>query len=113
MKHSSRSLHWRTWSLSRRLSAVFAVLLLACCGASAWLQTAASARQEREVTQRLSLGLAAHIAGNAELMHGGALNPDAVRELFDKLMAVNPSVEVYLLDTAGAHRGAGGARRVI
>ncbi len=92
---------WRAWSLSRRLSAVFAVLLLACCGASAWLQTMASVRQEREVTQRLSLGLAAHIAGTAELMRGGGLDPAAVRGLFDKLMAVNPSVEVYLLDREG------------
>jgi signal transduction histidine kinase len=98
MKHP---LSWRSQSLSRRLSAVFAVLLLACCGASAWLQLAASTRQEREVTQRLSLGLAAHIAGNPELMHGGGLNPSAVHELFDKLMAVNPSVEVYLLDPQG------------
>lgn len=92
---------WRGWSLSRRLSAVFAVLLLACVSASAWLQTMASLRQEREVTQRLSLGLAAHIAGTAELMRGEGLNPTAVRDLFDKLMAVNPSVEVYLLDRDG------------
>jgi len=98
MKHT---VSWRSWSLSHRLSAVFAVLLLACCGASAWLQMSASTRQEREVTQRLSLGLAAHIAGNAELMHSGGLNPAAVRDLFDKLMAVNPSVEVYLLDPQG------------
>ncbi len=95
------SIAWRSWSLSRRLSAVFAVLLLACCGASAWLQMAASTRQEQEVTQRLSLGLASHIAGNAELMQGGGVNADAVRELFDKLMVVNPSVELYLLNPQG------------
>jgi signal transduction histidine kinase len=98
MKHT---LPWRSWSLSHRLSAVFAGLLLACCGASAWLQLGASTRQEREVTQRLSFGLAAHIAGNAELMRSGGLNPGAVHDLFDKLMAVNPSVEVYLLDPQG------------
>ncbi|MEY8876140.1 MAG: ATP-binding protein [Leptothrix sp. (in: b-proteobacteria)] len=92
---------WRAWSLSHRLSAVFALLLLACCGASAWLQMQASVRQEREVTQRLSLGLAGHIARSAELMRGDGLNPGAVRDLFDKLMAVNPNVEVYLLDPQG------------
>ncbi|MET0543564.1 MAG: ATP-binding protein [Variovorax sp.] len=91
---------WR-WSLSHRLSAVFAVLLLACCGASAWLQMAASMRHEQEVTQRLSSGLAAHIAGNAELMRSDGLNQAAVKSLFDQLMAVNPSVEVYLLDPDG------------
>jgi signal transduction histidine kinase len=89
------------WSLSHRLSAVFAVLLLACCGASAWLQMAASGRYEQEVTQRLSSGLAAHIAGNAELMRNDGLNQAAVKALFDQLMAVNPSVEVYLLDAEG------------
>ena len=88
-------------SLSRRLSLVFAVLLLACYGASAWLQMRNSERHEQEVTQRLSIGLAAHIAGNAELMKRDGLNPAAVHELFDQLMAVNPSVEVYLLDTEG------------
>lgn len=91
----------KAWTLSRRLSAVFAVLLLACSAASAWLQMAASERHERAVTQRLSLGLAGHIAGNAELMQRGGLNTAAVRELFAMLMAVNPSVEVYLLDPQG------------
>ncbi|HVR50178.1 MAG TPA: two-component sensor histidine kinase, partial [Pseudorhodoferax sp.] len=89
------------WTLSRRLSLVFAVLLLACSGVSAWLQLAATQQQEREVTQRLSLGLAAHIAGHAELMRPDGLDRAAVGRLFDMLMAVNPSVEVYLLDAEG------------
>ena len=88
-------------SLSARLSIAFAVLLMACYGASAWLQMKGSERHEQEVTQRLSIGLAAHIAGNAELMKRDGLNPTAVHELFDQLMAVNPSVEVYLLDAQG------------
>lgn len=88
-------------SLSRRLSAVFAALLLVCCGASVWLQVRASGKHEQEVIQRLSSGLAAHIAENAELMQPGGLNQAAVKDLFDKLMAVNPSVEVYLLGLDG------------
>lgn len=89
------------WTLSRRLSVVFVGLLLACSGASIWLQMAASGRHEQEVTQRLSSGLAAHIAGNAELMRSDGLNDAAVKALFDQLMAVNPSVEVYLLNPEG------------
>ncbi|RZL68515.1 MAG: two-component sensor histidine kinase, partial [Variovorax sp.] len=88
-------------TLSRRLSVVFAVLLLACCGVSAWLQTQSSGRYEEEVVQRLSGGLAARIAGSSELMARGGLNQDAVRALFGKLMDVNPSVEVYLLAPDG------------
>jgi signal transduction histidine kinase len=91
---------WRG-TLSQRLSVVFAVLLLACCGASAWLQMKSNGLHEQEVTQRLSSGLAAHIAGNSALMERDGLNEAAVRDLFDKLMAVNPSVEVYLLGLDG------------
>jgi len=91
---------WAT--LSRRLSAVFAVLLLVCSGASVWLQMRSSGVHEQEVIQRLSLGLAAHIAENSELMKSGGLNQAGVKDLFDKLMAVNPSVEVYLLGLDGS-----------
>ena len=90
---------WAT--LSRRLSAVFAVLLLVCCGASVWLQVRSRGMHEQEVIQRLSSGLAAHIAENTELMKPGGLDQAAVKDLFDKLMAVNPSVEVYVLAPDG------------
>lgn len=85
-------------SLTQRLSLVFAVLLLACSGISLLFQIRAEARHEQEVVQQLSSGLAAHIAGTAQLMDAGGWKPDAVRDLFDKLMAVNPAVELYLLD---------------
>ncbi|MEN4922428.1 HAMP domain-containing sensor histidine kinase [Achromobacter spanius] len=88
-------------TLTQRLSAVFALLLLACCGASAWLQIAANSRYEQEVVQRLSSGLAQHIAGSTELMDAGGWKPDAVRSMFDMLMTVNPAVEVYLLSNDG------------
>jgi signal transduction histidine kinase len=91
----------KRFTLTQRLSAVFALLLLACCGASAWLQIAANSRYEQEVVQRLSSGLAQHIAGANELMDADGWRPQAVRSLFDMLMAVNPAVEVYLLSNDG------------
>jgi len=91
----------RRLMLAQRLSLVFAVLLLACSGISAWLQIQSSSRHEQAVAQQLSAGLAGHIAGTAQLMDADGWRPDAVRSLFDKLMAVNPSVEVYLLDNDG------------
>lgn len=89
------------WPLSRRLSAVFAVLLLASAGASVWLQTGAERRKEQEVAQRLSIGLAAHIASHSELMAPAGPDRGAVEALFGQLMVVNPSVEVYLLAPDG------------
>ncbi|WP_133650414.1 sensor histidine kinase [Paraburkholderia flava] len=92
-------------TLTQRLSIVFAVLLLACCGASAWLQIRASDLHEKEVVQELSRGLAQHIAQSSPLMGADGLRPDAVRHLFSQLMVVNPSVEVYLLDSDGRVKG--------
>ncbi|MEQ5841174.1 HAMP domain-containing histidine kinase [Paraburkholderia acidicola] len=92
-------------TLTQRLSIVFAVLLLACCGASAWLQIRSSDLHEKEVVQGLSRGLAQHIAQSAPLMDDNGLRPDAVRRLFSQLMVVNPSVEVYLLDSEGHVQG--------
>jgi signal transduction histidine kinase len=88
-------------TLTQRLAAVFCALLLACCGASAWLQIRASDLREKEVVQSISRGLAGHIARDAALMDANGLKPDAVRKLFMQLMVVNPSVEVYLLDKDG------------
>ena len=88
-------------TLTQRLSVVFALLLLVCCGTSAWLQVRANRMHELEVVQGLSRDLASHIASNGQLMDTNGLKSDAVRQLFGQLMAVNPSVEVYLLDTQG------------
>src|SRR5262245_54405658 len=92
---------WSRLSLPQRLSAVFTVLLLACCGSAAWLQMQSNERHGQVVIQRLSNGLAAHIARNPALMEPSGPNPRVVHDLFDKLMDVNPSVEVYLLDLEG------------
>ncbi|WP_293024083.1 HAMP domain-containing sensor histidine kinase [Pandoraea sp.] len=92
-------------TLTQRLSLVFSALLLACCGASAWLQVRANHMHEEEVVQGLSRGLAEHIAHNTELMDASGLKPDALRRLFGQLMVVNPSVEVYLLDSSGRIKG--------
>src|SRR5215470_947638 len=88
-------------SLSQRLGAVFTLLLLACCGCAAWLQMRSNERHAQVVIQRLSSGLAAHIARSGELMEPQGVNQQAVRALFHKLMDVNPSVEVYLLAPDG------------
>ena len=101
-------------TLSQRLSLAFAILLLVCCGASAWLQVRANIMHEMEVVQGLSRGVARSIALDAQLMNADSdgppepgaassegLGPEAVRRLFSKLMVVNPSVEVYLLNMDG------------
>ncbi|WP_433785184.1 sensor histidine kinase [Pseudomonas frederiksbergensis] len=88
-------------TLTQRLSLVFAVLLLVCSGTSVWMQVRSNQMHELEVVQGLSRDLAQHIAHDTVLMDRNGPMPNAVRELFSQLMLVNPSVEVYLLDTGG------------
>lgn len=88
-------------TLSQRLSVVFCALLLVCCGALMWIQMRSTAMHEQETVQRLSRGLAEHIARSGELMDARGMRGGEVRALFGKLMQVNPSVEVYLLDDQG------------
>ncbi|MGC5703628.1 HAMP domain-containing histidine kinase [Pseudomonas sp. NFXW11] len=88
-------------TLSQRLSLVFALLLLVCCSTSAWLQVRSNRMHELEVVQGLSRDLAGHIAQDTQLMDANGLMPNALRALFSQLMLVNPSVELYLLDSQG------------
>jgi len=88
----------RLW---QKLAAVFCALLVLCSLALLGMQMRTAVRHEQEVVQRLSLDLAAHIARRSELMDAAGMRQGEVRALFGQLMAVNPSVEVYLLDDQG------------
>lgn len=92
-------------TLTQRLSLVFAVLLLLCSATSAWMQVRSNRMHEQEVIQGLSRDLAESIARDAQLTDANGLMPGAVRTLFNQLMMVNPSVEVYLLEPDGRIAG--------
>ncbi|WP_076997113.1 HAMP domain-containing sensor histidine kinase [Variovorax sp. KK3] len=92
-------------TLTQRLSLVFALLLLVCSGTSAWMQLRSNRMHELEVVQGLSRDVAESIARDAQLTDANGLMPNAVRNLFNQLMMVNPSVEVYLLEPDGRIAG--------
>ncbi|MCG8337956.1 MAG: sensor histidine kinase, partial [Proteobacteria bacterium] len=58
-------------------------------------------RYYQEVTQRLNAPVAMYVTGEAPLIRNGTVNTPALESLAHKAMIVNPSVEVYLLDTKG------------
>lgn len=91
----------RILSLSQRLTLVFALLLLGSCVLLGWMQVRTSTQYSQAVIQQLSSNLAQHINQSYPLVTKDGLNKDSVRTLFDHLMSVNPSVEVYLLDKNG------------
>ena len=57
---------------------------------------------QQEVNQRLNNKLADHIVAERLLMQDNRVNQEALQDIFHMLMVINPSIEVYLLDTEGA-----------
>ncbi|CAI0786437.1 sensor histidine kinase [Serratia grimesii] len=88
-------------TLTQRLTLIFALLMVVSCAISGWMQVRSSTQYSQAVIQRLSGNLAQHIADSNPLLGQNGLNADSVHGLFNQLMAVNPSVEVYLLDKQG------------
>ena len=57
---------------------------------------------QQEIQQKLNRTLADHIAKDIPLLSDGTANQAALEDLFHTLMIVNPSIELYLLDTEGS-----------
>ena len=54
-----------------------------------------------EITQRLNASIAMYVTGERQLMQDGQVNEEALGTLAQQAMVINPTVEVYLLDTEG------------
>lgn len=93
-----------TDSLYGRIALAFALILLAFGLFVAVLLHTATRYHQDELIQKLSLGLAKHIGEQWPLTDPDGFNKTAIDQLFDMLMVVNPSIEVYLLDQDGGIR---------
>ena len=58
-----------------------------------------------EITQRLNASIAMYVTGERQLIEDGVVNEDALSLLAQQAMIINPTVEIYLLDTAGTILG--------
>jgi signal transduction histidine kinase len=54
-----------------------------------------------EITQRLNASIAMYVTGEMQLIENGVVNKEALTLLAQRAMIINPTVEVYLLDTQG------------
>lgn len=88
-------------TLFARLSAAL-LLVVALIGGGFFLVEQVSTRlYYEEITQRLNASIAMYVTGEMQLMEEGAVNEDALTLLAQRAMIINPTVEVYLLDTGG------------
>jgi len=88
-------------SLYSRIACVFALVLIVFGAALGWLAYAAAKYHQHDVMQQLSRDLAQRIVSRESLMADEGIDREAVKALFDMTVAVNPSIEVYLLDRDG------------
>lgn len=89
-----RALHIRLTLAVALLLAILGLGLLVLIGRT-------SDRYAAEIRQRLDAGIAMYVVRELPLLRDSKVNDDALKELANRAMTVNPSAEVYLLDPQG------------
>ncbi|MBA3647248.1 MAG: HAMP domain-containing histidine kinase [Chitinophagales bacterium] len=84
-----------------RIAAIFSLLLIITGIAYIYITIQTSRIHYEEVNQLLNRKIATHIAEQSNPYENGKINKALLEETFHKLMAINPSLEVYLLDIDG------------
>lgn len=88
-------------TLFARLSAAL-LLVVALIGGGFFVVEQLSTRlYYEEITQRLNASIAMYVTGEMQLIEDGRVNDEALTLLGQRAMIINPTVEVYLLDTDG------------
>lgn len=89
-----KSLYWR-------ISLVFTLVMLVVGFAYIMITTIASKNYFLETTQRLNASVADYLVKEAPPFKNGEVNEEALGVIMHSMMAVNPSIEVFLLDPNG------------
>ncbi len=88
-------------SLFSQLLVGITLLLLVSGSTVFWLSYQSQNQYHLELNQQLHEPVAMYIAQNANLAIGNTVSTERLKALSDHLMMLNPSVEVYALDTLG------------
>lgn len=89
-------------SLYARLALTLAVSLLIVGVLYTYLVVSSARQYQQQVDQRLNLDLAAKLVDERRLVVSGHIDQAALKATFDAYMAINPNIEIYLLDASGA-----------
>lgn len=94
-------------TLLARLSAALLVII-ALIGSGFYLLERINTRlYYEELTQRLNGPIAMYVTGEHTLIQDGVVDEEALARLSQQAMIINPTVEIYLLDTEGRILGSG------
>jgi len=88
--------------LYRRISTLFIVILFVFAAVTLYISVRAANNYSQEVNQNLNRELAANVSVMMQpFIRDGIINEAGIEDLVHSLMVINPSIEVYLLDTEG------------
>ena len=88
-------------SLFARLSIALLILVAAVGGGFFVIEQWSARQYYEELTQRLNAPIAMYVTDQAALLNNGEVNDAEMARLAQQAMVINPTVEVYLLDTTG------------
>ncbi|WP_455212754.1 ATP-binding protein [Kaarinaea lacus] len=88
-------------TLYKKLTAILFIVLCLVGTLVFALVLYASDMYQQEVSQRLNKDLAKQILSEDLLLKDGQVDQQALKQIIHMLMVINPSIEVYLLDTQG------------
>lgn len=88
-------------TLFAKLSLALLVIVVLIGGSFYFVVQFSTKNYYEEITQRLNASIAMYVTGERQLIEGGRVNGEALAQLAQQAMIINPTVEVYLLDTQG------------
>ena len=94
IKNRFNSLFWR-------IAVIFFILLVFIGLSFVYITVHYSGLYFEEINQRLNKNTATDIAAHSTPFTNGKVNEKAMEEMFDHIMSINPSLEVYLLNNDG------------
>lgn len=100
MKSKTTTFHWYK-SLYLRIAAFFFVILFLLGVAYLLIDVVTAKRYYDETTQKLNAPVASHLLLEVIPFKNGNVQEDAIGKIMHSMMAVNPGLEVYLLDPNG------------
>ena len=91
----------RFQSLFARLSLALLGIMLLAGGAFFVVDQYSTRNYYEEITQRLNRSIAMYVTGERQLISDGVVDKQALTQLANQAMIINPTVEIYLLDPKG------------
>ena len=85
-----------------KISATLLVLLAVLGFSYVWISHYISEDYVQEINQKLYGGIAQSTSNEVKPLVDGQVDTSAIQDIMHSMMVINPSVEVYLLDTTGS-----------